>query len=209
MRRLGLLQSLLPVAVMAAALAGCGGKPQHFHMNNVTGSMPDLKLFGATDTEGRMRTAADYGGKIVVMYFGYTHCPDVCPLTLLKLHKALEALDDGRASKVQVLFVTVDPRRDKLALLGHYVHAFDPRFDALRLTGSALASLSGRYDVAYTYGPPDASGDYSVSHSAGVYVFDRSGRLRLLGTSADSAKDMSSDLRKLINARRPWWEIWG
>lgn len=206
MRHLRIRVRLLVLAVtMAAVLSSCGGKPEHFNLNNVTGTMPDLKLFGAKDTEGRVRRAADYAGRIVVLYFGYTHCPDVCPATLVKLHNALKALGETRARDVQVLFVSVDPTRDGLTVLGRYVHAFDPRFDALRLTGAALGSIASRYNVAYFYGPADASGDYSVSHSAGIYIFNRSGKMRLIGDSSDSVKAVSEDLKTLISSRKSWW----
>lgn len=198
---------LLAISGVFLALSGCSRQPPDFHLNNVAGHMPDLKLFGAKNAHGRVRSATDYRGKVVVLYFGYTHCPDACPLTLSKLHQALQQLGP-EAKMVEVLFVTVDPQRDTDEVLRRYVRAFDPQFHALRPTEQALASITRRCHVGYRYGQPDADGNYAVGHSSGVFIFDGNGTMRLIGTSADTAADMAADIEKLTNTGVSWWRSW-
>lgn len=207
--RLGLAKSILFLAItgMFLGLSGCGRQSPDFHLDNMTGGMPDLKLFGAKNAQGKVRSAADYRGRVVILYFGYTHCPDICPLTLSKLHQVMQRLGPA-AREVQVLFVTVDPMRDTPAVLRRYIAAFDPRFGALRPTGQALGSLTRRYRIAYDYGKPGADGDYPVGHSSGIFIFDQHGRIRLIGTNADKVADIASDIQQLVQPRLSWWHWW-
>lgn len=207
-RRIVKTLAVLLIAGLFLGLSGCGRQSSDFHLTDVTGHMPDLKLFGVKNARGQARTATDYRSEVVVLYFGYTHCPDVCPLTLSKLHQVMQQLGPN-AKKVEVLFVTVDPKRDTPTVLRRYVTAFDPRFHALRPTGEALDSLTHRYHASYSYGQPDAAGNYVVNHSAGIFIFDGKGKIRLIGTSgADSAADMAADIKKLTNTGSSWWSWW-
>jgi len=133
----------------------------------------------------------------VLIYFGYTHCPDVCPLTLQRLKHAIAALGDG-ANQLRVLFVTVDPRRDSLAVLKRYTEFFGPQVLGLRGDQDELRRLTKMYRVTYGYDKPDAKGNYEVSHSSAVYVFDRSGEARLLIRPDDTVKAIATDLRRLV-----------
>ncbi len=197
--------TLLAITAILLGLSGCSGRSPDFHLTNVTGHMPDLKLFGAKNARGQVRTAADYRGKVVILYFGYTHCPDVCPLTLSKLHQVMRKLG-STAKQVQVLFVTVDPKRDTPAVLRQYLAAFDSRFEALRPTGEALDSFTHHYDASYSYDQPDANGNYVVNHSAAIYIFDGKGKMRLIGTGgADTTSGIAADIRKLASAGSSWW----
>ena len=193
------LPLLLAVALLAgAALSACHREqPLPWRLTDVSGHMPDL-AFQLTDDHGKPVTAADYRGKVVLLYFGYTHCPDVCPLTLAHLHGVLQRLG-AKADNVRILFVSVDPARDTPAVLHAYVNAFDKR--AVGLTGSpgAIEALSKRYRSAFTREPGGADGQYEVSHSSAIYLFDRDGHARLLATPAASQDDLVHDLSLLLD----------
>jgi protein SCO1/2 len=162
-------------------LAACATHPK-WALDDITGHMPNL-AFHMTNDLGKPVTAHNYRGKIVLLYFGYTHCPDVCPLTLVHLHTVLHKLGKKKAADVQVLFVTVDPTRDTVPVLHQYVTAFDPRFMGLRGTPGQLAQLAKRYRVAYVKEPTQTpGGGYLMTHGAAVYVFGPNGRARLLAT---------------------------
>lgn len=194
------LRALLPVTalvLLSAGLAGCHHK-EHWHLSNVSHIVAPLQ-FSLPSTDGGTATARDFRGKVVMMYFGYTHCPDVCPTTLAKLSGAIKQL--GPQDKdVRVLFVTVDPQRDTMAVLKRYVNAFDSRhFVGLRGDDAATTAITKRYRVGYTDGKKDADGDYSVSHSSGVFIFDRQGNARLLGTETTPEGDYVADLKQLLS----------
>lgn len=191
--RLRFASTLAALALLA--LAGCGSREPQFALQNVTGLLPGLE-FSLTDQDGRPVTASDYRGKIVLLYFGYTHCPDACPTTLTMLSEALRRLGP-EASKVRVLFVTVDPARDSLAVMKRYVTAFGPQFVGLRGDDAALTALSKRYRVAFHREPPDRNGYYAVDHSSAVFIFDASGEARLLAGESSSPRTVAMDLQKL------------
>jgi protein SCO1/2 len=135
----------------------------------------------------------------VLLYFGYTQCPDVCPTTLATLARALHELGPA-ASQVRVLFVSVDPARDTASVLKRYVANFGPQFVGLRGSDAALTALAKRYRVAYSRGTPDANGFYPVSHSSAVFVFQKGGAVRLLAREDDKATTIAADLRQLTGA---------
>jgi protein SCO1 len=184
--------TLLFAALLLAACAPQGD----WRLKNITGLMPDLE-FTMADAAGTPVSAASYRGKAVLLFFGYTHCPDVCPTTLARLSAAIGALA-ARADEVRVLFVSVDPARDSAALLANYARAFGPGVIGLRGTPAQLEALTRRYRVTYALGTPDASGAYDVSHSGGVFVFDRAGRARLLARPDDPAPAIAADLERLL-----------
>ena len=179
----------------AAMLNGCSQEGP-WRLENVTGVVLPL-AFSLTDDAGRTVTADTYRGKIVMLYFGYTHCPDVCPTTLADLSQAVSKLGAG-ASKVRILFVTVDPKRDTPQLLESYTRAFGPGFVGLRSDDPGLRRLTKRYRVTYSLGKPDARGEYEVTHSSAVFIFDGTGKARLLAESSDSPTAISHDLQQLI-----------
>jgi len=185
----------LIVACAALVLGACAPREEGWHVKNVAGLLPDLEL-QMTEAGGRAVTAADYRGEVVLLFFGYTHCPDVCPTTLARLAAARAAMRDQRGA-VRVLFVTVDPARDSAALLARYAPAFGPGTTGLRGGEDALAALARRYRVSYSREPPDAQGEYAVSHSGGVFVFDRTGRARLLIRPDDPVPGIAADLERL------------
>lgn len=185
---------LLP-ALAVLLLGACAAHPQ-WQLDDVQGHLPDLK-FQLTNDLGQPVTAADYRGKVVLLYFGYTHCPDVCPLTLVHLHTVLQKMGKA-ADDVRVLFVTVDPARDTPAVLHQYVTAFDPRVVGLTGTQDAIGQLAKRYRAFYKPETPKGDGDYDVTHSSAIYVFDRAGRAQVLATPGSSNDAIQHDLEILV-----------
>ncbi|HKK05032.1 MAG TPA: SCO family protein [Gammaproteobacteria bacterium] len=183
-------------AVLSLTLAGCGQKGPPWALKDISGLMPPLKFTLTDANTGRTVHAADFRGHLVLLYFGYTHCPDVCPTTLSRLSRAVASLGP-RASDARILFVSVDPARDTLADLKRYAPAFGPEVVGLRGTQDALRALTKRYRVTYGYGKPDSDGNYEVSHSAAVYIFDRQGKARLLARPGDKAAAIGKDLARL------------
>ena len=144
-------------------------------------------------------TQATYAGNLNLLFFGYTHCPDVCPTTLAKLHRVVAGLG-AAADGLNVLFISVDPARDTPKVLHDYVNAFGPHIVGLTGTPDEIKSLAKRYRVAFNRDKPDKNGNYDVSHSSAVYIFDRSGRARLLATSGASLDAIKRDLQTLLRA---------
>ena len=185
------------------ALAGCSSHPDlDWNLNtSVEGHFPDLR-FSLTDGNGKTVTAKDYRGKVAILYFGYTHCPDVCPLTMTHLHMVMQKLGP-LADDARILFVSVDPARDTPKVLHQYVKAFDSH--AVGLTGSEqqLRTLAKRYRVAFSKGASNGHGGYEVNHSSAIYIFDDQGHARLLATPTDTPDEMAHDLRQLISLEHP------
>jgi len=150
--------------------------------------------FSLVDFNGQPRTLADYHGKIVIVYFGFTHCPDACPAELTKLAVVLKKLGSA-GTGVQVLFITLDPARDTPALLKSYVTAFDPDFVGLTGTAPQIDAAARAFFVQYAR--VQQGEDYVINHSTRIAVFDARGRLRLLGTEDTSIEDIVHDIRGL------------
>ncbi len=192
MRRAALI--FLPILLLVAACSDHAG----WHATDITGAMPPLALSMTRANDGHPVSARDYRGKITLLYFGYTHCPDICPTTLANLSDMLQQLG-SRADGVRVLFVTVDPARDTDAVMHDYVKAFAPQIDGLIGSDDALVALARRYRVAYGVTPPSGKNPYTVMHSDAVFFFDRTGRARLVATSTDDASGLTSDVRRLLD----------
>jgi protein SCO1/2 len=185
-------------ALAVLAVAACGPQGPKFQSSDITGS-PFGREIALTDHTGKPRTLADFRGKAVVVFFGYTQCPDVCPTTLAALADAMKKLGTD-ADRVQVLFVTIDPERDTAELLSRYVPAFDPRFLGLRGEADATARTAKEFKVLYQKQPGKAAGSYSMDHSAGTFIFDPQGRLRLYVGNAQGPDVFAHDLRELLKA---------
>jgi len=189
---------LLVAAATPALLAGCdrsGGKAS-FKATDITGADYG-KTLSLTDHLGQPRTLADWKGKVVVVFFGFTQCPDVCPTTLATMADVVKRLGpDG--DRVQVLFVTVDPERDTQAVLAPYVTAFDPRFVAMLGNKEATAKAAREFRVFFQRVPGSHPGTYTIDHTAASYVLDREGRLRLYVRHTQTAEDITADLRTLL-----------
>jgi protein SCO1/2 len=193
------LTTLLILLIAIMGVAGCKQQPatQKFHSTDITG-VDFGTNFQLTDHTGKTRSLADFKGKIVVMFFGYTHCPDVCPTTLSDVAQALNLIGED-AKKVQVLFVTVDPARDTQALLAQYVPAFNKDFLGLYGDDAATAKVAKDFRVFYQKHLSKNSKSYDVDHTAGTYVFDPSGKLRLFMSYGQGAEIIAHDLRLLLS----------
>ena len=187
---------LLGAALVVLSLVGCGPSQTEFRNTDVTGA-DCCKDFRLTDHTGRTRTLADFRGKAVVMFFGFTQCPDVCPTTMLEMKAVLQQLGTD-AERVQVLFVTVDPERDTRELLSSYVPAFDPGFLGLYGDAEATAKTAREFRVFYQKQAGTTAGSYTVDHTAGSYVFDPQGRVRLFVRHGDGGANLVADLRTLL-----------
>jgi protein SCO1/2 len=183
-----------------ALLAGCQAKA-HWHNVDVTGAFPQLQFTMADADGGGIVSAASFLGRTVLLYFGYTNCPDVCPLTLGNIAKILDRLG-LLATRVRVLFVTVDPNRDSLETLKAYTAQFAPQIVGLRGTPDQLAALARTYRIAYSVTAESPGHPYEVTHSAAVYAFDATGAARLLIPSLASTRPdingTTADLQQLI-----------
>ncbi|OGA26130.1 MAG: hypothetical protein A3I02_07345 [Betaproteobacteria bacterium RIFCSPLOWO2_02_FULL_67_26] len=191
------LAATIFTVLIAAALAGCGrgGDAPKFSLTDVSGAGFG-KALDLTDHNGKPRTLADFRGKVVTVFFGFTHCPDVCPTTLADMAQVVKALGaDG--DKVQVLFVTVDPERDTPELLRQYVPSFNPAFLGLYGNAEATARAAKEFKVYYQKQPVKGGG-YSVDHGAGTFILDREGRLRLFAQYGAGAPAFLHDIRILL-----------
>ena len=189
------MRNLLALAA-AAVLAACGADAPKFRSTDITGADFGKEL-ALTGHDGKPRTLADFRGKAVVIFFGFTHCPDICPTTLVDAAAVMKALGKD-ADRVQVLMVTVDPERDTPAVLAKYVPAFDPRFLGLYGDAAATQRAAKEFKIFYEKRPGSAPGAYSVDHSGQSYVLDPQGRLRLFVRHDRIAQDLADDLRALL-----------
>ena len=184
----------------AAALAGCdrfgtASKPS-FHAIDITGADFGKEL-NLRDADGRPRTLADFKGKVTVIFFGFTQCPDVCPTTLAELAQARKLLGaDG--ARVQGVFVSVDPARDTPEVLKAYVSTFGSDFVALHGSDDEIRAAAKQFKIFYNKVPGKTEGSYTIDHTAGSYVLDASGRVRLFTRYGVGAEKLAADLKILL-----------
>jgi len=183
-------------ALLVLAVPACGPAAPKFQGSDVTG-ISYGRDFRLNDHTGKPRTLADFRGKVVVMFFGYTQCPDACPTTLSELAATMQKLGPD-AARVQVLFVTVDPERDTADLLSRYVPAFNPSFLGLYGDAAATAATAKEFKIIYQKQPGSTPGAYSMDHSAGTYVFDPQGRLRVFESYGQGPEVFAHDIRVLL-----------
>jgi protein SCO1/2 len=180
------------------ALAACSPDGPKFKASDITGASFG-RDFALTDPSGKARALADFRGKAVVVFFGYTQCPDVCPTTLATLAETMKLLGPD-ADRVQVVLITVDPERDTPALLSEYVPAFDKRFVGLSGDAAATERVAKEFKVIYQKQPGPTPGTYTVDHSAGVFLFDPQGRLRVYASHGQGPEVFAHDLRELLRS---------
>ncbi|MFT3664727.1 SCO family protein [Piscinibacter sp.] len=203
-RRLALL-GFFGLALAPALLAGCdrsgggaAGPAASFRAVDITGA-EYARQIALPDPDGRMRTLADFKGKVTVVFFGYTQCPDVCPTTMAELAQVKKSLGaDGE--RVQGVFITIDPERDTPELLKAYMGSFDPSFVALRGNAEQTAAVAKEFKVFYARVPGKTEGSYTMDHTAGSYVFDTQGRVRLFVRYGSGAEALAADLKTLLAA---------
>lgn len=183
---------------LALLLSACGPGPKAvFTGNDITGTGmgKDAEM---VDHQGKVRTLADYKGKVLVVFFGFTHCPDVCPTALAQLSQTLELLG-SRAKEVQVLMISVDPERDTPEVMSRYVKAFNDSFIGLTGSPEQLQLTAKSFKAYYAKVVDKARNTYSMDHSASFYVFDKAGQVRVLHSGTASAKDLASDIKSLLD----------
>jgi len=184
--------------LLAALVSACTPEGPKFRSTDVTGA--DFgRALALTGHDGKPHSLEEFRGKAVVLFFGYTHCPDICPTTLADTAAALKKLG-ADASRVQVLFVTVDPERDTPQVLAQYVPAFDPGFLGLYGDAQATQRAAKEFRIFYAKNPSSTPGSYTVDHSAQTFVFDPQGRLRLLVRPERIPQDLAADLQTLLKS---------
>lgn len=176
-------------------LAACSRKPA-FRNTDITGASYANRI-DLPDFDGRRRSLADFKGKVTTVFFGFAQCPDVCPTTLAEMKSALDSLGSA-ARDVQVLFVSLDPERDTPELLKSYVMSFDPSFIALSGTPEETARTAKDFKVFFQKVPGKTPGSYTIDHTAGTYVFDRAGRIRLFVRHGQGIAPLVADLKTLL-----------
>ncbi|GAC1536383.1 MAG: SCO family protein [Ramlibacter sp.] len=197
MQRRHVLQ-LLGTTAAAPLLAACGQRKPQFNAVDLTGA-DYARDFQLPDTEGKVRSLGDFRGKAVVVFFGYTHCPDVCPTTMAELAQARKLLGaDG--ARVQGIFITLDPERDTPELLKAYSASFGPDFVALRGSLEQTAALARDFKVYFRKVDGNTPGSYTLDHTAASFVYDPQGRLRLYARYGAGAQAMADDLKLLLQA---------
>ncbi len=179
----------------ALLLVACDGGGPKFRNVDITGA-DYAKGFALTDHTGKPRTLADFRGKVVIVFFGYTHCPDVCPTTLVELKQVMGKLG-ADADRVQVVFITLDPERDTPKVLSQYVPAFDPRFLGLYGNAESTIKTAREFKVFFEKRDGTAPGSYTLDHTAASYAFDPAGRLRLY-VKYDQVATLVDDIRTLL-----------
>ncbi|MFM8151897.1 MAG: SCO family protein [Polynucleobacter victoriensis] len=188
----------IAIFLATAFLVACSQEAIKFNNVDITGSKAFGKDFSLVDHHGHKKQLADFNGRLVVMFFGYTQCPDVCPTTMTEMQGVMDLLGKD-ADKVQVLFVTVDPDRDTQELLSQYVPSFDKRFLGLRPeNAAALEKVTKDFKVFYNKVPGKTASTYTIDHTAGSYVFDTTGQLRLFLKHQQGPKPIAEDLKKLL-----------
>ena len=195
----------LCLLALAALISGCdklgvgsGGSAASFRAVDITGAEYARSL-SLQDQEGKARTLADFKGKVTVIFFGYTQCPDVCPTTMAELAQVKKSLGaDGE--RIQGVFITVDPERDTPELLRAYMGSFDPSFVALRGSAEQTAATAKEFKVFYAKVPGKTEGSYTMDHTAGSYVFDAAGKVRLFVRYGSGADALAADLKTLLAA---------
>lgn len=182
----------------ALLLAACdAGKAPPFNSVDITGATY-ARDFNLTDASGARRSLKDYRGKVVLVFFGYTQCPDVCPTTMANMAEVKSKLGPA-GDKLQVIFITVDPERDTPALLASYVPGFDPSFVGLYGNADETAAVAKEFKVIYQKVPGKTPTSYTIDHTAGSYVFDRDGRVRLFVRHSQTADAVAQDLKRLLS----------
>ena len=194
------LRRLLLVLAAAGALAisGCerAAPPHHFNAIDLTGARY-AQGFNLPDFDGKPRTLADFKGKVAVVFFGYTQCPDACPTTMAELAGILKTLGPD-AARIQVVFISVDPSRDSPALLKNYVTNFRPDFLALRGDEAQTRAIIKDFKLIVEKVPGKTPDSYTIDHTAGTYVFDPQGRVRLFASQSLDPALLTDDLKALL-----------
>ncbi|CAM8396201.1 Copper chaperone SCO1/SenC [Candidatus Methylopumilus universalis] len=178
-------------------LISCQNSQNQSFVGTDISSVPIDTTFRLKDFNGRIRTLEDFKGKVVVIFFGFTHCPDICPTTLTDLKKTMALLKD-KASDVQVIFITLDPARDTEDVLKKFIPTFDSSFLGLTGSESDINKVISQFKIFYQKVNDGSKSGYTIDHSAGLYVLDKNGNIKLHTSHGQKPEDLASDLAKLI-----------
>lgn len=189
----------LGALALCAWLTACGGGDKPWHATDITGAMPKLQFRMQRANDAEIVSEQNYRGRVVILYFGYTNCPDVCPATLANLSAVLDKLDT-QAYDVAVLFVTVDPDRDTQPVLAKYVRGFAKQVEGLSGPPNGLLALTRRYRVMYKVEKDTPGHPYAVMHSNSVFFFDRAGAVRLVTTDTSNVAGITEDVKRLMSS---------
>lgn len=198
--------ALLAAALAAASISGCGVETKGVGVNKSTFLASDItgaafgRDFNLNDHTGKTRTLADFKGKVVVVFFGYINCPDVCPATLGELSEAMKKLGKD-AERVQVLFVTIDPERDTPERLGKYLSSFNSSFLGLTGDDQSIKKVTEEFKVAYRQQAGGTAEQHDMDHSIGTYIFDAAGKLRLYVSNGNGSEVFPHDIAALLKGR--------
>lgn len=186
------------MALLMLVLAACkpAGEQNRFSATDVSGA-DFAQALSLTDHTGKPRTLADFKGKAVAIFFGYTHCPDVCPTTMADMKQTMKLLG-ARSDEVQVLFVTLDPERDTQAVLAQYVPSFDKRFIGLYGTKDEIAKATADFKIFASKVENSGKSGYTIDHSAGLYLYDKTGKIRLYVAYGEKPAVIAADIEKLL-----------
>lgn len=189
------MRNIIRLVIVLLVLCAC--EPvEPTRLTNTSGLLPDLS-FQLIDENKQLVTQQDYRGQLVVLFFGFTHCSDVCPTAMHKLSSVMGKLATSAAG-IKVLFVSVDPDRDSFSRLKRYTEIFGPNFVGLTMDKESIRQMSKRYRVTFGYGEANAEGAYDVSHSGAMFIFDRHGKARLLARPSSSIEDIFVDFQRLL-----------
>ena len=192
-----MMKKILWLILLLLSACGADNKPETpLFGTDITGA-DFAKDFSLRDHDGQQRELKDYLGKTVVMFFGYTHCPDVCPTTMADMAKTMKLLGE-QANQVQVIFITLDPERDTQEVLAKYVPSFDKRFVGLYGNAAQTAETAKTYKVFYEKQAVAGKSGYTIDHSAGSYVYDKEGKIRIYFKYGQKPNEMASDLKQMM-----------
>ncbi len=191
------MSAAMSAAILLLAAAGCNQRAATFNAVDITGVQGYGSDFRLSDHTGKTRTMADFQGKVVAIFFGFTFCPDVCPTTLTDMRQVMQQLGP-QGDKLQVLFITVDPKRDTQALLSKYVPAFHPNFLGLYGDDAATAKVTRDFKIVALVVPGASPDSYTVGHTAGMLIFDTKGQLRLMARYGLPADKLAADIKQLM-----------
>jgi protein SCO1/2 len=195
------IAALMVLLLAVFALVGCDQRDREWHGKDISGLMPPLE-FELINTQGKAVNASDSEGQVRLVFFGFTHCPDICPTTLARLSQAVGKLPDNERERVTIMFVSVDPNRDTPEQIAAYTHFYGDRIAGATGSEPQLRQLAKRYRTTFGYDEPDENNNYNVSHSAGVYVFDTQGKARLLLRPDLTVAQIRDDISALAQERR-------
>jgi len=191
------MKKIVLLFLILICLVSCQNSNQQTFVGTDISSVRMDTTFGLKDFNGRIRTLEDFKGKVVVLFFGFTHCPDICPTTLTDLKKTMVLLKD-KASAVQVIFITLDPARDTEDVLKKFIPTFNSSFLGLTGTESDIDKVANQLKIFNKKVNDGSKAGYTIDHSAGLYVIDKKGSIKLHISNGQKPEDLASDLAKLI-----------